>query len=65
MRRQDAKAFALFTPAAGEGWQKAKFAVQSADCNHHEIVSHLARTHLLIGPIAISHAPAASPPTTP
>lgn len=50
---QDAKEFEIFTPADGEGWQKAKLAVQSADSNHHELVSHLARTHLLIGPIVM------------
>ena len=50
---QDAEAFAIFTPADGEGWLKAKFIVQSADGNHHEIVSHLGRTHLLLGPFVM------------
>jgi arachidonate 15-lipoxygenase len=50
---QDAAAFEIFTPADGEGWLKAKLVVQSADSNHHELISHLARTHLLIGAIVV------------
>jgi len=50
---QDAREFEIFTPADGEGWRKAKFIVQSADGNHHEIVSHLGRTHLLLGPFVM------------
>ena len=42
----------LFTPPASGsetdwGWQMAKVAVQIADANHHELVSHLALTHLI------------------
>jgi len=50
---QDAKEFEIFTPADGEGWRKAKLIVQSADGNHHELVSHLGRTHLLLGPFVM------------
>lgn len=30
------------------GWQMAKFVVQVADCNYHELFVHLARTHLVL-----------------
>ena len=34
-------------------WLFAKFCVQIADANHHEMSSHLGRTHLVMEPIAI------------
>jgi arachidonate 15-lipoxygenase len=34
-------------------WLFAKLCVQVADANHHEMSSHLARTHLVMEPIAI------------
>ncbi|HEX8538335.1 MAG TPA: lipoxygenase family protein, partial [Cystobacter sp.] len=44
----------VFTPADGDAWRKAKLVVTVADFNHHELVSHLGRTHLLIGPMVIA-----------
>jgi arachidonate 15-lipoxygenase len=37
-------------------WFFAKICVQIADVNHHEMSSHLARTHLVMEPIAIGTA---------
>jgi arachidonate 15-lipoxygenase len=37
-------------------WQFAKFCVQIADANHHEMSSHLCRTHFVMEPIAIATA---------
>jgi arachidonate 15-lipoxygenase len=37
-------------------WLFAKICVQIADVNHHEMSTHLARTHLVMEPIAISTA---------
>jgi arachidonate 15-lipoxygenase len=37
-------------------WFFAKICVQIADANHHEMSSHLARTHLVMEPIAIGTA---------
>jgi arachidonate 15-lipoxygenase len=51
---QDARDYRIYTPNDGELWQKAKFCVSCADGNHHELVSHLGRTHLLIEPIVIA-----------
>lgn len=51
---QDARAYPLFTPADGEAWQRAKTTVEVADFNHHELFSHLGRTHLLIEPFVIA-----------
>lgn len=36
------------------GWQIAKTLVQMADFNHHEICSHLARTHMVIEAFAVA-----------
>ena len=42
----------LFTPLdadeRGEPWMTAKNIVQMADCNYHELISHLGRTHLVV-----------------
>ncbi|MFE8604646.1 lipoxygenase family protein [Archangium violaceum] len=51
---QDPRSSPIFTPGDGEAWKKAKLVVTVADFNHHELVSHLGLTHLLIGPIAIA-----------
>ena len=51
---QDPRDYRIFTPADGELWEKAKLCVSCADANHHELVSHLARTHLLIEPMVIA-----------
>jgi len=45
----------IITPGTGKyAWLIAKTVVQIADANFHEAVSHLARTHLFIGPFAIA-----------
>ncbi|TMM50085.1 hypothetical protein FEV51_02510 [Qipengyuania marisflavi] len=36
------------------GWQMAKFFVQVADGNYHELFAHLARTHLVIEGVAVA-----------
>lgn len=51
---QDPNDYRIFTPFDGEMWQKAKICVSCADANHHELVSHLGRTHLLIEPIVVA-----------
>jgi arachidonate 15-lipoxygenase len=38
----------LYTPADGRNWTAAKIFAQIADGNHHELVTHLGRTHLVI-----------------
>ncbi|MBD2677210.1 MULTISPECIES: lipoxygenase family protein [Nostoc] len=44
----------VFTPLDGENWAIAKSIVQMADSNYHELVSHLAHTHLFIEPFVIA-----------
>ncbi|MBA4045129.1 MAG: arachidonate 15-lipoxygenase [Erythrobacter sp.] len=48
----------IFTPsvAAAEqwGWEMAKLIVSVADGNYHELVAHLARTHLVIEGVAMA-----------
>ncbi|MFL0356392.1 lipoxygenase family protein [Erythrobacter sp. GH1-10] len=48
----------VITPSlAGDrqwAWQMAKFCVQAADGNYHELFAHLARTHLVIEAVAIA-----------
>jgi len=51
---QDPRDYRIYTPSDGELWQKAKYCVSCADGNHHELVSHLGRTHFLIEPIVIT-----------
>lgn len=52
-----AKKWEIFTPRNAElDWFFAKTCVQIADANHHEMNSHLGRTHLLIEPFAVSTA---------
>jgi arachidonate 15-lipoxygenase len=47
--------YPVITPSTGaDAWLMAKTVVQVADANFHEAVSHLARTHLLVGPFAIA-----------
>ncbi|MEM7701944.1 MAG: lipoxygenase family protein [Pseudomonadota bacterium] len=36
------------------GWQMAKFCVQAADGNYHELYAHLARTHLVTEAVAVA-----------
>ncbi|ATB28735.1 lipoxygenase family protein [Melittangium boletus] len=51
---QDPKAYPLYTPADGEAWQQAKTVVSVADMSHHEVISHLAHTHLLVEPFVVA-----------
>lgn len=55
---QDPASWPIFTPSpvAGEqwGWEMAKLVVQVADGNYHELVAHLARTHLVIESVAVA-----------
>jgi arachidonate 15-lipoxygenase len=43
----------VYTPG-GKGWTYAKHAVQVADGNYHELISHLALTHLLVEPFILA-----------
>jgi arachidonate 15-lipoxygenase len=55
---QDPTQYPVFTPApvAGNrwGWEMAKSIVQVADGNWHELLAHLAHTHLLIESVAVA-----------
>ena len=55
---QDASQYPVMTPsdASSEkwGWEMAKFVVQVADCNYHELFVHLAGTHLVSEAIAVA-----------
>ena len=44
----------ILTPKDGVNWLIAKTIVQVADGNHHELVSHLGRTHLFVEPFVIA-----------
>ena len=44
----------IYTPNDGMVWNMAKTIIQIADFNYHELISHLAATHLLIEPFVIS-----------
>ncbi len=46
----------VITPAEDEEWRLAKLFVQVADANHHEMVSHLAETHLAVEPFVVATA---------
>ncbi|MDV3350676.1 lipoxygenase family protein [Leptothoe sp. LEGE 181152] len=52
---QNPNDFPIHTPNSNPyAWLCAKTIVQVADANFHEAVTHLARTHLFIGPFAIA-----------
>ena len=55
---QDPEEWPIFTPSpvAADlwGWEMAKLVVQVADGNYHELVAHLARTHLVIEGVAMA-----------
>ncbi|MCK5828963.1 MAG: hypothetical protein KAH20_01530 [Methylococcales bacterium] len=44
----------IYTPNDGVAWNMAKTIIQIADFNYHELISHLAATHLLIEPFVIA-----------
>ena len=44
----------IFTPLDGDNWMTAKTVVQMADSNYHELISHLAQTHLFIEPFVLA-----------
>ena len=44
----------IFDPRQDEAWEMAKTAVEIADGIHHEMISHLGRTHLLLEPYIIA-----------
>ena len=46
----------IFTRLDEPNWSIAKTFVQIADFNHHELISHLARTHLTIAPFVVATA---------
>lgn len=55
---QDPADWPIFTPSPAAdklwGWEMAKFVVQVADGNYHELFTHLARTHLVIEAFAVA-----------
>ncbi|BBB07398.1 lipoxygenase family protein [Sphingopyxis sp. EG6] len=55
---QDPADWPIFTPSPAAdklwGWEMAKFVVQVADGNSHELFAHLARTHLVIEAFAVA-----------
>ncbi|HLO48897.1 MAG TPA: lipoxygenase family protein [Kamptonema sp.] len=44
----------IFTPLDGDNWMSAKTVLQMADSNYHELISHLAQTHLFIEPFVLA-----------
>jgi arachidonate 15-lipoxygenase len=44
----------IYTPKDGYSWKMAKTCVLAAHNNHHEVVSHLGLTHLLVDPIIMA-----------
>lgn len=44
----------IFTPLDGDSWMAAKTVLQMADSNYHELISHLAQTHLFIEPFVLA-----------
>lgn len=55
---QEPDEWPIFTPSPVAddlwGWEMAKLVVQVADGNYHELVAHLARTHLVIEGVAMA-----------
>ncbi|MBP0034127.1 MAG: hypothetical protein J7524_13325 [Roseofilum sp. Belize BBD 4] len=44
----------VFTPRDGDNWMTAKTVLQMADSNYHELISHLAQTHLFVEPFVLA-----------
>jgi len=44
----------IFTPLDGGNWMTAKTVLQMTDSNYHELISHLAQTHLFIEPFVLA-----------
>ncbi len=44
----------VFTPLKGESWMVAKTILQMANVNYHQLVSHLAHTHLVVEPFVLA-----------
>ena len=55
---QDSSRYPVMTPSVSAsqkwGWEMAKFVVQVADCNYHELFVHLGSTHLVSEAIAVA-----------
>ena len=55
---QDSSRYPVMTPSVSAsqkwGWEMAKFVVQVADCNYHELFVHLGCTHLVSEAIAVA-----------
>ena len=49
-----AEGYQMYGPKDGYSWKMARACVLAAHNNHHEIVSHLGLTHLLIDPICMA-----------
>lgn len=46
----------IYTPRDGMHWFMAKIFAQMADGNHHEAITHLGRTHLVLEPFVLATA---------
>jgi arachidonate 15-lipoxygenase len=44
----------VVTPAASKKWEAAKWIVQNADINYHELITHLGKTHLYTEAFAVA-----------
>ena len=51
---QESEGRDIYTPDDGWSWQIAKGMVMVAYANHHEVIAHLAETHLILEPIVIA-----------
>ena len=55
---QNSSRYPVMTPSVSAsqkwGWEMAKFVVQVADCNYHELFVHLGSTHLVSEAIAVA-----------
>ncbi len=51
---QDPSSFPVFTPQDGAAWSQAKYIVQVASANLHELVFHFARTHAIMEAASMS-----------